>query len=158
MATRALSLVSILAFSACNGGGASFTPSADIMATHPHLRGNWRGANLHTVSFTLTEHDRLDSFRAFVSIGGLGAATGEAQADGDQLRVNVWTPGWGQFSFTGTLRDDDATAFGPWSISGGSYGYRGESVRMEQWNRLPVVTIDTIDDPDLLLVVRREWR
>jgi len=157
-------LLAILALclAACGGGGGgkpTFTPSADIAATHSWLLGSWRSSDpQRRVRVLIKPHPTMASrFDAFVSVGGYASdPDGWVEADGDQIAVAAENPFWGRFDLLGAVAGDEIV--GQWSLGGGTELPTGGPVTMERTTPAPVTTLlelEVYESPDLLLIITR---
>lgn len=172
----------LLLLAACSGGGASprpFTPSADIAATHPFLVGLWLGewiesgqpattpATTGSLNITSPGGDGYTLSAGMLSEVTFQRGSGFIRADGDRFQVVLVTdiPA-GTMVVEGTV-SGGAEMVATWtayrsdvSSPPGSPPDASGTLRLTKQGAAPQLRLTEThyDSPDLLLVVRREWR
>jgi hypothetical protein len=169
------SLHVLLLLASCSGGGSSteppFNASSDVMATHPWMPGYWDGTFSDGVAGTFAA--RLGA--SIVNSGSYGFPTvvttpgdpgfpvlgyGSMECDGDRVRVDISDfNSYGRSLHISAIVQSAHLMVGTWDLAfdGNASANRHGTLSLTK-TESPHVTVDTYESPDLLLIVRREWR
>lgn len=165
-------LLAILAvnLAACGGGGGRpFTPSPDLAASHAWLQGAWfgeaqaNGLDYPTALVFLAAIQPASSTAANFAcdVPGIASVGTAVQADGDRLRWSATADGY-LSKWTATAEQRFVLRCN-WRIveapSPALVGQTGTATLTRSGGpATTVLELEVYERPDLLLIVRREWR